>query len=190
MTRWQDETGGTRGSSYDEHFSALAASGVDVHGEAALAASLVSAGAVVLDAGCGTGRVAIELGRRGYRVVGVDADPSMLEAARTKAPELDWQLADLATLQLRDVFDLAVLAGNVMIFLVPGTEGPVLERVAGHLTPGGLLVAGFSLQPSRLDLDTYDVLAAYAGLTLVERWASWDKAPYAGGDYAVSLHRR
>jgi 2-polyprenyl-3-methyl-5-hydroxy-6-metoxy-1,4-benzoquinol methylase len=36
----------------------------------------------VLDAGCGTGRVAIELARRGLDVVGLDADPGMLSAAR------------------------------------------------------------------------------------------------------------
>jgi len=46
----------------------------------------------VLDAGCGTGRVAIELARRGLDVVGVDADPGMLSAARAKAPELEWAL--------------------------------------------------------------------------------------------------
>ena len=43
----------------------------------------------VLDAGCGTGRVAIELARRGIEVVGVDADPDMLERARRRAPQLD-----------------------------------------------------------------------------------------------------
>ena len=65
-----------RGAAYDERFERLASSGVDVHGEAALVDSY-GPGAV-LDAGCGTGRVAIELARRGHRVVGIDADPDML----------------------------------------------------------------------------------------------------------------
>jgi ubiquinone/menaquinone biosynthesis C-methylase UbiE len=51
----------------------------------------------VLDAGCGTGRVAIELARRGIEIVGVDIDPGMLGSARRKAPELTWIEADLAT---------------------------------------------------------------------------------------------
>jgi hypothetical protein len=52
------------------------------------------------------------------------------------------------------------------------------------------LVAGFSVQPGRLDVPPYDAHAAAAGLALVERWATWDRAPFEGGDYAVSVHRR
>ena len=152
----------------------------------------------VLDAGCGTGRVAIELARRGLEVVGVDADPGMLSAARAKAPDVEWILADLADFELAAPdgpgvrqFDCAVMAGNVMIFVVPGTEGAVLERTAAHLRPGGFVVAGFQLVADRLGLGQYDDLAAAAGLALVERFATWDRDPWRpGGDYAVSVHRR
>ena len=145
----------------------------------------------VLDAGCGTGRVAIELARRGFEVVGLDADPGMLSAARAKAPELEWIEADLSTLDLPGRrFDAVVMAGNVMIFVVPGTEGAVLERLAAHVGPGGLVVAGFQLIADRLSLEHYDDLAAAAGLTLADRYATWDRAPWTpGGDYAVSVHR-
>ncbi len=76
---------------YDERWEALAATGADVHGEADLVAALVGApgGLPVLDAGCGTGRVAIELARRGYDTVGVDVDADLLARAREKAPTLD-----------------------------------------------------------------------------------------------------
>jgi SAM-dependent methyltransferase len=151
----------------------------------------------VLDAGCGTGRVAVELARRGIEVVGIDADPGMLAAARAKAPHLEWILADLADLDLSDRgggrrrFDAAVLAGNVMIFVAPGTEGAVLERLAAHLRPGGLVVAGFQLIAGRLSLERYDDLAAGAGLTLAERYATWDRDPWIrGGDYALCVHRK
>ena len=60
-----------RGAAYDDRFDRLASAGVDVHGEAALVDSYGPGS--VLDAGCGTGRVAIELSRRGHPVVGVDA---------------------------------------------------------------------------------------------------------------------
>jgi SAM-dependent methyltransferase len=150
----------------------------------------------VLDAGCGTGRVAIELARRGLDVVGLDADPGMLSAARAKAPELEWILADLSHFELseadgRRAFDAVVMAGNVMIFVVPGTEGAVVGQVARHLRPGGLMVAGFQVTPGRLSLDLYDELAGAAGLVLAERFATWDRKPWApGGDFAVSVHRR
>src|ERR1700682_2952550 len=71
---------------YDERWDSLAASGVDVHGEAGLGDPLLrSPGSGVLDAGCGTGRVAIELARRGYATVGVDVDRDLLARARDKA---------------------------------------------------------------------------------------------------------
>ena len=178
-----------RGDAYDARFEALERSGADVHGEADFVASLGATS--VLDAGCGTGRVAVELARRGLDVVGVDLDPAMLGAARRKAPGLDWRLGDLATVRLGRRFDAVVAAGNVVIFLAPGTEAAVVANLADHLAPGGALVAGFSLGPGRIGLFDYDAHATAAGLALAERWATWDRAPYApGGDYAVSVHRR
>jgi len=179
---------GLRGADYDRRFETLAAAGHDMHGEADLVCSLGVRR--VLDAGCGTGRVAIELSRRGLDVVGVDLDPAMLAAARAKAPGIEWIEGDLASVTLHACFDAVVMAGNVMVFVTPGTEGTVLATAARHLVPGGLLVAGFTLGPGRLDLATYDRLATAAGLELVERWGTWDRAPVtAEPSYAVSVHR-
>jgi len=163
----------------------MAAAGVDPHGEAAFVAAYGPA--TVLDAGCGTGRVAVELARRGVDVVGVDLDPDLLAAARAKAPDLTWVLADLATVRLDRRFDVVVLAGNVMIFVAPGSEEAVLTNVRAHLAPGGRVVAGFQLRADRLPLATFDEAAAAAGLVTVERYATWDRAPFRDGDYAVSV---
>jgi len=144
----------------------------------------------VLDAGCGTGRVALELARRGYRVTGVDVEPSMLGAARVKAPELEWILGDLAAgPPPGGPYELVVAAGNVMIFVQLGTEEAVVANLARALVPGGLLVAGFQIG-RQLPLARYDALCAGAGLGLVHRFATWERARYAGGEYAVSVHRR
>ena len=192
-TRWQD-TDAPRGASYDERWTRLVASGASIHGEADLVDELLrrTGGARVLDAGCGTGRVAIELARRGHSVVGIDADAGMLDAARGKDPATTWLLADLVDVgtHVEATFDLVLLAGNVMIFLDPGSEGRVLGELATPLSPTGLLVAGFSIRPGRLPLEEYDRLAEAAGLTLEDRWATWEGAPYDGGDYAVSVHHR
>jgi SAM-dependent methyltransferase len=201
VTRWE-QAGVPRGDRYDDRFRDLEARGVDIHGEAScVEALMVSEGlapapraasrarARVIDAGCGTGRVAIELAARGFDVVGVDLDPMMLDEARKKAPKLEWVLSDLAELRLKRDFDTAVLAGNVMLFVGPGTEADVLARITSHLVPGGLLVAGFQLT-GRLELDAYDDAAAAAGLDPVERYATWARDPFTGGDYVVSVHRR
>jgi 2-polyprenyl-3-methyl-5-hydroxy-6-metoxy-1,4-benzoquinol methylase len=178
---------GFDGGDYQARFDALADRGVDVHGEAALVRSLGPAS--VLDAGCGTGRVAIELARHGIVVVGVDVDPSMLAEARRRAPELDWRQADLTELALDRHFDVVVLAGNVPLFTAPGTEAALVGACAGHVAGGGALVAGFQLDQG-YTLAAYDATCATAGLELDERWSTWDRQPYTGGSYAVSIHRR
>ncbi len=185
--RWLAEAGG-RSETYDRRWEELAAAGENVHGEADLVERLNPRS--VLDAGCGTGRVAVELARRGTDVVGVDLDASMLEKAHAKQPDVPWIVGDVADVDLGRTFDVVLLAGNVMIFLAPGTEAAAVANLARHFEPGGALVAGFSLEPGRLDLGTYDGHARAAGLVLAERWATWDRQPFNGGNYAVSVHRR
>ncbi len=195
MNRWlgSDRPGAEE---YDRRFAEGERAGRDMHGEATFVESLRPKS--VLDAGCGTGRVAKELARRGITAVGVDLDASMLAGARAKGPELEWHLGDLTTVDLttsagagpsRRLFDVVVMAGNVMIFLEPGREAAVVANLARHLTPGGALVAGFQLD-GRLSVADYDRMCVAAGLELVERWATWDRQPWReGGDYAVSVHR-
>lgn len=186
---------------YDRRFAEEERAGRDMHGEAAFVASLAPVGGSVLDAGCGTGRVAIELARRGFEVVGCDLDPGMLAGARAKAPDLDWRLADLGADGLEAAlglglglgpgrrFDIVVAAGNVMIYLEPGSEAAVVANLARLLAPRAALVAGFQLD-GHLALEEYDQHCRRAGLALVDRWATWDRETWhGGGRYAVSVHR-
>ncbi len=202
MTRWTDAGKNVDGTTYDARFAAMAARGMDVHGEASFCSALVPAPARVLDAGCGTGRVAIRLAELGYECVGVDVDEPMLAQARRRAPEQAWLLADLAGLDLAPhglpgPYDLVVAAGNVLPLVAAGTEASVLVALAAHLGTGGRLVAGFGLDAAHLPLDDapfglgdYDAWCYGAGLELEDRFASWDGQPYTGGGYAVSVHRR
>ncbi|HVU74067.1 MAG TPA: class I SAM-dependent methyltransferase [Mycobacteriales bacterium] len=202
MNRWTESGDRPSGSEYAERFAALARSGVDVHGEATLCASLVPAGARVLDAGCGTGRVAIRLAELGYCCVGVDSDPSMLAEARRSSDAVTWVESDLADLDAADVgpepFDLVVMAGNVVPLLADGTEAAAIQQIAHRLATGGTLVAGFGLDRAHLppgasivSLDDYDIWCAAAGLTLAARWATWDQHTYTpDAGYAVSVQRR
>ena len=145
--------------------------------------------ASVLDAGCGTGRVAIELAARGVEVVGADVDASMLAVARERAPGLTWVHTDLADLDLGRTFDVVVMAGNVLLFTPPGTTGAVMAGCARHVAPDGVLVAGFALDGD-YTIAQYDEEADAAGLALHERYATWDRDPFEdGAAYAVSVHR-
>ena len=175
------------GKAYQARFDALAHQGLDVHGEAALVRSLHPAS--VLDAGCGTGRVAIELARHDIAVVGVDVDASMIAEARRRGPGLSWIEADLATLDLQRLFDVVLLAGNVPLFCPPASRSALVAACAAHVAPGGAMVAGFQLTRG-YQLDDYDSACRAASLTFENRFSTWDGEPYRdAGDYAVSIHR-
>jgi SAM-dependent methyltransferase len=197
-SRWASAAAGATGRDYAARFTELAAAGADVHGEAALCASLAPPGARVLDAGCGTGRVAIRLAALGYVCVGVDSDASMLAEARVACADVTWLLCDLLDLDDQlGPFDLVVAAGNVIPLVAPGSEAGVIARLAARLPPAGRLVAGFGLDATHLplpdapfDLADYDAWCDAAGLDLEQRLATWDGTAYSGGGYAVSIHRR
>jgi len=159
-----------------------------MHGEADFVEALLPRS--VLDAGCGTGRVAIELARRGIDVVGVDRDASMLGEARRLAPELVWVEQDLATLDLGRQFEVVVMAGNVPIFTPTHMRAAMVRSCAAHVAPGGALVSGFQLDQG-YDLADYDGAAEDGGLVLVERWSTWDRGSFGPvPTYAVTVHRR
>ncbi len=199
-TRWS-RIGGVSGEEYAERFAALARTGADMHGEASFCAALIPPGARVLDAGCGTGRVAVRLAEVGFSCVGVDVDESMLSVARREAPQVPWHQADLAGVTPEDLdgasgFDLVVMAGNVVPLLAEGTVDAAVGALAALLGSGGLLVAGFGLDPGHLPpgcpvtpLEEYDAACRAAGLELRGRYSTWDGAPFDPVEgYAVSVH--
>ena len=174
---------------YDARWDRMAAAGEAVHGEADFVGALGPLS--VLDAGCGTGRVGVELARRGIEVVGVDADHEMLERARRRSDRVTWVLADIAAVELRRTFDVVVLAGNVLPFVEPGDRGAAVRACATHLGPEGLLIVGAGLQAGWPTVGDLDGWAADAGLELVERFAGWGREPWtSASDYAVTIHRR
>jgi SAM-dependent methyltransferase len=176
----------------DDRWARMEAAGGNPHGEADLVMALLGERPAprVLDGGCGTGRVAIELARRGVAVEGLDPDADMIAVARGKAPQLTWHHGGLEAFAVAGAFDLVVLAGNVVPYMAAGDRAAGVAACARALRPGGLLVAGFSLQPGWPALDDYDGWCAAAGLVGDSRFATWDRAPYDGGNYAVSVHRR
>lgn len=174
----------------------MAARGQDIHGEATFVAGLVAAPARVLDAGCGTGRIAARLEELGYGVVGVDVDETMLDVARDESPRLDWRVGDLASFDLGERFDLVLLAGNILPLLEPGTLAEVGARLAAHVAPDGRVVCGFGLDAAHLpagcpvtELADVDAAMAAAGLAPVERFSGWDRAPFVESQgYVVTVH--
>lgn len=188
-TRWLSETKEGHSQWYIERFRKLAADGADLAGEARLVDAMLPRGARVLDAGSGTGRISAALHERGHTVVGVDVDSALIEAARTDYPGPRYLVGDLSELDLGETFDGAVLAGNVMVFVAPGTETEVLRRVGAHVVPDGFVVAGFHTN-RHLALADFDRYVDDAGLRLEHRFATWDlRAWHDDADFAVSVLR-
>ncbi|MEU8087483.1 class I SAM-dependent methyltransferase [Micromonospora sp. NPDC049101] len=194
-TRWATDTGPEHSQWYIDRFRKLAAEGADLAGEARLVDTLVAPGSRILDAGSGTGRVGAALAERGHTVVGVDADPALVDAARADYPGPTWLVADLAELDLpalgeAEPFDAAVLAGNVLAFVAVGTEPDVLRRVAAHLRPDGVLTVGFGTERG-YPLTAFDADAVAAGLRVEQRFATWDLRPWRDdAAFAVTILRR
>lgn len=193
-TRWVTETDEGHSEWYIERFRKMAADGDDLEGEARTVDAMVARGARILDAGCGPGRVGAALHARGHRVVGVDADPKLIAAAEEDHPGPRWLVGDLADLDLAadgeaEPFDAAVLAGNVIVFIAPGTEADVLRRVGAHVAADGFVIVGFHVNRT-LPLGDFDAAVADAGLRIEHRFATWDlKAWHGDADFAVTVLR-
>jgi SAM-dependent methyltransferase len=103
----------------------------------------------ILELGCGTGRVALHLGRRGHQVLGLDANSGLIaELVRDAgALSVDAVVGDAWDFQLGAEFGL-VLAPMQLVQLFAGREERVrcLRCVAAHLADGG--VAAFAIVES------------------------------------------
>jgi len=152
--------------------------------------------ATVLDAGCGRGRVAIELARRGVAVAGIDRDLDALREAQRVAPRIEWLQGDICDFRLPGPdgearrFDIVLTAGNVMVYLDRGSEGAAIACLAEHVAPGGLLVTGFQLLRGRYGFDEYERDCEAAGLEHVARYSSWNRDRFGpASGYLVAVHR-
>jgi SAM-dependent methyltransferase len=177
---------------YESRWDRLEAGGGSVHGEADLVCSYDPVR--VLDAGCGMGRVAIELDRRGIEAVGVDLDEDFLAVARRRSPRQRWIHADLAGGRLDGPYDVVVMAGNVLLFARETDRAAIVANLAAHLRPGGRLISGSTLERAAggLTLAAYEQMCAAAGLEIEDRWSTWEREPLAGDgtdSYAVVVAR-
>lgn len=106
----------------------------------------------VLELGCGTGRVLLELARAGAETVGIDLSAAMLECARERAIAEDLNitlaLADLRSFDLGRTFELVIMPFNVLNHLLDDDSlERTLNTIARHMTPDARLVID-TFQPS------------------------------------------
>jgi SAM-dependent methyltransferase len=110
----------------------------------------------ILDLGCGTGRVATYLARRGRRVVGLDEDASLLAAfgERAKGLPAEAVLGDARGFELGRAFD-AVIAPMQLVQLFEGKGERIecLRCTARHLLPSGLAACAIVEEVPEVEAD-------------------------------------
>jgi len=104
-------------------------------------------GGPILDLCCGNGRYCIALAERGYDVVGVDINESLIARARQWADERDrqdhagnvrFEVGDIVNLDLGMTFRLAILPGwSFQVILTQADQLEFLRRLRLHLAAGG-----------------------------------------------------
>lgn len=100
------------------------------------------AGGAILDVGAGSGRVALDLARRGHDVIALDRDPQLLAALASRANGLpvETACADATTFDLgRQVPLVIVPMQTVQILGGPQARARFLARARAHVRPGGHL---------------------------------------------------
>lgn len=110
----------------------------------------------ILDIGAGTGRVALDLARRGRRVIALDRDPNLLAALRLRAEGLDVELirADARSFELPAEERVALcIAPMQTVQLLGGADGrrSFLRCARAHLRPGGLLACALVTELEAFD---------------------------------------
>ena len=121
----------------------------------------------VVDVGCGTGTLAIEIARAGARVTGVDGDPEILERARAKAGaagvEIDWREGLAGDLPLPDASADCVVCSLLLHHLEPPMKAAALAEARRVLRESGrLLIADWGRPADPLQR------AAFGALQLVD----------------------
>lgn len=95
----------------------------------------------LLDVCCGTGIVAELLHDEGYRVTGFDLSADMIEQAKAKGLDINFHVADAATVNLNETFDGAYSFFDSLNYITdPDRLQMAIQRVSEHLEPGGSFI--------------------------------------------------
>ncbi len=94
----------------------------------------------ILDLGCGTGDLTIEISNAGAEVTGLDSSDNMLERARQKYPQLPFVKGEAESFSFNAPFD-AVLSNAALHWINEGEQEKTLKNIFQHLKPNARFVA-------------------------------------------------
>jgi SAM-dependent methyltransferase len=100
---------------------------------------------LVLDLGCGSGAAAETVAAAGFRVLGIDPSPAMVQLARARVPSQRFEVGSIHDAVPLPACDAVLLIGEVVNYAGAGEPSlralaALLDRIASALVPGGLLL--------------------------------------------------
>ena len=107
-------------------------------------------GTTVLDAGCGTGRLAPCLAARGLSPAGIDLSPEMVRVARRDHPGFGFGVADLRELPFGDASLAGLVCWYSLMYLAPCDRPAAFSELARVVKPGGYVVTAFKAGDSQV----------------------------------------
>jgi SAM-dependent methyltransferase len=118
----------------------------------------------VVDVGCGTGQQSNDLASRGFRVIGTDPSPGMLQRARRHFPDLLLVLDDAFLLRVTAPAFGGIMARYSLIHVPPDHIGAILSSWSDRLQPGGVVLTAFQALDSDgpPDVEEFDHFVAQA----------------------------
>jgi rhodanese-related sulfurtransferase len=133
--------------------------------------------------------VELVVGWRARSVLVDVADEALLRTFAANGVSSSTVEGDLAEVQLARQFDVVRVTTDSLVGRPAEDRRAVVHNAAQHLLPGGRLLSALELG-DEVSLGEFDDLCADCDLSLAERWADWQGAPFDGGPRAVSVHQR
>lgn len=124
----------------------------------------------ILDIGCGTGRDLHSLSRDASECVGIDALPEMIDFAKSRFPEIAFDVGDMRFVRLNRSFDAILCMGSAFMYALTNKDvDATLHTFAAHAHKGTLLILDINnaatYLPGGTFSDTVDIAVRHAEFT-------------------------
>jgi len=153
----------------------------------------------VLDLGCGTGLLALELANWGHRVVGIDRSPAMIDVARRKAngrSDVTFSMGDIRRFDVGTGFDAVICTFDALNYVTETTELRSMFRcVRDAIEDHGRFVFDFTT-PTMYEVHHKGALHRTIGSQPICQWLRYDRRSrlavtrFRFGDDVVEVHRQ
>lgn len=111
----------------------------------------------ILDIGCGDGYLTSKFLDCGKAIFGIDKLENQIQKAKSKYPQVNFEVVDLENIEITGTFDLAIMC-NVIYYLTQETQDRVMKNIYNNLTDTGYLITSRHMSFDALEFNAYKEL--------------------------------